>query len=101
MLGSVCVITLKKQKREIALMHEAGKLLAACHQQLAKLIEPGITTMELDRIAEKFFCFSMEPSRSKRDIRATRMRRVPLLMMKFVMAFREKNTFARRRYRDN
>lgn len=47
------MITLKT-KREIALMHEAGKLLAACHQQLAKLIEPGITTMELDRIAEKF-----------------------------------------------
>ncbi|MFX3625682.1 MAG: type I methionyl aminopeptidase [Ectobacillus sp.] len=47
------MITMKTE-REIALMHEAGKLLAACHKQIAKLIEPGITTLEIDHFVETF-----------------------------------------------
>lgn len=43
-----------KTEREIALMHEAGKLLASCHQQLATLIQPGITTKEIDAFVDKF-----------------------------------------------
>ncbi|KMK76956.1 type I methionyl aminopeptidase [Alkalihalobacillus pseudalcaliphilus] len=47
------MITLKS-KREIGLMHQAGKLLANCHKEIAKLIEPGITTMEIDAFVEKY-----------------------------------------------
>ncbi|WP_078392445.1 type I methionyl aminopeptidase [Shouchella patagoniensis] len=47
------MITLKS-KREIALMHEAGKLLAECHNEIAQLIKPGITTMEIDEYVESF-----------------------------------------------
>lgn len=43
-----------KSKREIELMHEAGKLLAACHQEIAKMIKPGITTLEIDRFVEEY-----------------------------------------------
>ncbi|WP_027410307.1 type I methionyl aminopeptidase [Anoxybacteroides tepidamans] len=43
-----------KTEREIQLMREAGQLLAACHQEIAKLIRPGITTMEIDRFVESF-----------------------------------------------
>ncbi|MGG3888248.1 type I methionyl aminopeptidase [Metabacillus fastidiosus] len=43
-----------KSEREINLMHEAGKLLAECHRQIAKLIKPGITTMEIDQFVEQF-----------------------------------------------
>lgn len=31
-----------KPEREIRLMHEAGKLLASCHKEIAKIIEPDI-----------------------------------------------------------
>jgi methionyl aminopeptidase len=43
-----------KTEREIELMHEAGKLLAACHKEIAKMIKPGITTMEIDEFFETF-----------------------------------------------
>jgi methionyl aminopeptidase len=43
-----------KSEREIMMMEEAGKLLAACHRRLAKLIKPGITTMEIDRYVDTF-----------------------------------------------
>ncbi|MDR0271376.1 type I methionyl aminopeptidase [Paenibacillus sp.] len=43
-----------KTKSQIALMKEAGAILAACHREIKKLIEPGITTIEVDRFAEKF-----------------------------------------------
>ncbi|MFC0272101.1 type I methionyl aminopeptidase [Metabacillus herbersteinensis] len=47
------MITLKSE-REINLMHEAGKLLAACHKEIAKLIQPGITTLEIDTFVEQY-----------------------------------------------
>lgn len=47
------MITLKSE-REINLMHEAGKLLANCHKEIAKIIKPGITTMEIDQFVERF-----------------------------------------------
>ena len=43
-----------KNKHEIELMREAGNILAIVHEKLAKLIEPGITTKELDNYADKY-----------------------------------------------
>lgn len=43
-----------KSAREIELMHNAGKLLAATHREIAKMIKPGITTMEINEFVEKF-----------------------------------------------
>ncbi|OCA83108.1 type I methionyl aminopeptidase [Bacillus sp. FJAT-27225] len=43
-----------KSAREIDRMKEAGKVLAACHKEIAKLIKPGITTWEIDQFTEKF-----------------------------------------------
>jgi len=42
-----------KTPREIEIMREAGKIVALTHQELKKHIVPGITTKELDQIAEK------------------------------------------------
>lgn len=43
-----------KTKEQIQKMKQAGEILAACHQELRQMIKPGVTTMELDRFAEKF-----------------------------------------------
>ena len=42
-----------KSKREIELMKEACKITAMAHKAVEKAIRPGMTTMELDKIAEK------------------------------------------------
>ncbi|MGM9989000.1 MAG: type I methionyl aminopeptidase [Bacillaceae bacterium] len=42
-----------KTPREIEIMREAGRIVALTHQELKKHIVPGITTLELDAIAEK------------------------------------------------
>jgi methionyl aminopeptidase len=42
-----------KTPRELEIMREAGRIVALTHQKLQKHIKPGITTKELDRIAEK------------------------------------------------
>ncbi|NLI67721.1 MAG: type I methionyl aminopeptidase [Bacilli bacterium] len=44
----------RKSRREIEKMHEAGKLLAKTHREIAKLIKPGITTKEIDEFVEEF-----------------------------------------------
>ncbi len=43
-----------KSKREIEKLREAGRVVAETHAFLKELIEPGITTGELDRRAEEF-----------------------------------------------
>ena len=44
-----------KSSREIEKMREAGKIVALTHQRVTEdIIEPGITTKELDHIAEQF-----------------------------------------------
>jgi len=43
-----------KTPREIDIMREAGKIVALTHQELKKHIAPGISTLDLDLIAEKF-----------------------------------------------
>ena len=35
-------------------MKKAGDILVACHKEIAQLIKPGITTMEINDFAEKF-----------------------------------------------
>jgi methionyl aminopeptidase len=42
-----------KTERELEIMREAGRIVALTHQELQKYITPGITTKELDVIAEK------------------------------------------------
>ncbi|UOQ46777.1 type I methionyl aminopeptidase [Gracilibacillus caseinilyticus] len=44
----------RKSKREIEMMHEAGKLLARCHKEIAKRIVPGLTTKEIDAFVENY-----------------------------------------------
>lgn len=43
-----------KSEQEIKMMHEAGKVLAACHREIEKLIKPGISTAEIDQFVEKY-----------------------------------------------
>lgn len=43
-----------KSPEEIKKMRKAGKLVAQTHELLKKRIRPGITTQELDRIAEEY-----------------------------------------------
>ena len=43
-----------KSPNEIEIMKIAGKVVAEVHEILREAIEPGITTKELDRIAEEY-----------------------------------------------
>lgn len=47
------MITLKTQK-EIAYMRDAGRVVAGTLRELAPAVKPGVTTAELDSIAESF-----------------------------------------------
>jgi methionyl aminopeptidase len=42
-----------KSEKEIALMREAGKILAIVHEELQNFLKPGISTLEIDRKAEE------------------------------------------------
>jgi methionyl aminopeptidase len=42
-----------KSELEINLMREAGRIVAKTHEQLAKAVQAGMTTLELDHIAEQ------------------------------------------------
>ncbi len=42
-----------KSDREIKLMREAGRILAQVHEELGKSIEPGMSTLDIDRIGER------------------------------------------------
>ncbi|MEW6183983.1 MAG: type I methionyl aminopeptidase [Bacillota bacterium] len=44
----------KKTAREIRYMAEAGRIVALTLQELKKAIRPGVTTIELDALAEEF-----------------------------------------------
>jgi methionyl aminopeptidase len=43
-----------KNKEELKLMRQAGKIVARTYEELKKYIKPGITASELDKIAEEF-----------------------------------------------
>lgn len=42
-----------KSEREIELMREAGKILFEVHEELGKIIQPGITTLDIDKLGRK------------------------------------------------
>ena len=48
------MITLKRP-REIELMRAAGRLVAQAHGLARGMIEPGVTTAEIDTAVEKLF----------------------------------------------
>ena len=43
-----------RSRQQIALMRAAGRLVAATFDALREHVRPGVTTRELDRIAEQF-----------------------------------------------
>ncbi len=43
-----------KSKRELEYMRKAGQIVARTHRELAKAVKVGVSTMELDRLAEDF-----------------------------------------------
>ena len=43
-----------KTPREVAIMREAGRIVALAHQEVKKFIRPGITTKQLDKIVDNF-----------------------------------------------
>lgn len=43
-----------KSPREMDIMETAGQLVAKCHQQVRDLLEPGITTKDIDHLVEQF-----------------------------------------------
>ena len=43
----------RKSKEETKRMRHAGHIVALVHQKMREVIEPGISTKELDAIAEK------------------------------------------------
>ncbi|MFC5451771.1 type I methionyl aminopeptidase [Paenibacillus aestuarii] len=43
-----------KSKEQIEKMGHAGRILADCHKEIAKMIRPGITTWEIDQFVESF-----------------------------------------------
>ncbi len=45
-------VTIKSEK-EIELMREAGRLLGRVHEELAKIIRPGISTLDIDSAGEE------------------------------------------------
>lgn len=51
-MGVRMAVTIKSG-REIDLMREAGRLLEIVHDELGKAIRPGISTKDIDRLAEK------------------------------------------------
>lgn len=52
-----------KTPGEIELMREAGRILALVHEELGKIIEPGISTHEIDKEGERLIrSFSCIPS---------------------------------------
>jgi len=47
------MVTLYKES-QIEKIAKAGRILAACHQEIAKMIRPGVTSMEIDQFVEEF-----------------------------------------------
>ncbi|MEC9485224.1 MAG: type I methionyl aminopeptidase [Candidatus Izemoplasma sp.] len=42
-----------KSPREIDIMREAGKIVALAHEAVSKMIQPGISTLEIDQVVEQ------------------------------------------------
>src|SRR5690606_13809420 len=48
------VMIICKSESELQYMREAGRIVAKTHRLMAEAVKPGITTRELDQIAEAF-----------------------------------------------
>ena len=44
----------RKSRKELEAMREGGLITAACLEMLEENVKPGVTTRELDRLAEDF-----------------------------------------------
>lgn len=64
-----------KSEKEISMMKKAGELLASCHKEIAKMIKPGITTLEIDLFVEDYLK-NMGLHQNKKDIEV-----IPLLLV--------------------
>ncbi len=52
-----------KSPREIELMKEAGRILEIVHEEMEKILQPGISTWEIDRLGEEVIrSYGCEPS---------------------------------------
>lgn len=52
-----------KSASEIELMREAGRILAGVHEELRKIIQPGISTLDIDKKGEEIIrSYGCEPS---------------------------------------
>ena len=52
-----------KSAWEIEKMRQAGILLARVHEELAKVIHPGVSTKEIDTVCELSLIHISEPTR--------------------------------------
>ncbi|MWV45709.1 type I methionyl aminopeptidase [Paenibacillus sp. HJL G12] len=43
-----------KSREEIGYMREAGRILSACHREIAQMIAPGITSLTIDAFVEEY-----------------------------------------------
>lgn len=43
-----------KSQRELEYMYDAGQVVAGAHKEIREAVKPGVTTLELDRIAEDY-----------------------------------------------
>jgi hypothetical protein len=53
-LNYKCQKSIYKSAEEIELIRESALLVSKTHAEVAKVIGPGVTTIELDRLAETF-----------------------------------------------
>lgn len=43
-----------KSERELQYLYDAGQIVAQAHHEVAKAVKPGVTTLELDQVAEEY-----------------------------------------------
>lgn len=43
-----------KSERELRYMYDAGQVVAQTHKEIEKAVKPGVTTLELDQVAEQY-----------------------------------------------
>ena len=43
-----------KTEEQVEAIRKAGRIVAACHREIARRLKPGVTTAEIDRFAEAF-----------------------------------------------
>lgn len=48
------IMTNIRTKAQIEKIREAGKIVAACHENIRKIIKPGITTLTIDNFVDEF-----------------------------------------------